>query len=285
MTENLVSLRVWGDFACFTRPEMKVERVSYPIMTPSAARGVLEAIFWEPEIYYVIDSIRVIKKGAWVAFLRNEVTKIISINNVSKWITDSSTYEPINAGGGAKDGTQRNMLALKDVEYVITAELVISQLGRRSNGKLLKYLNEFKQRAEKGKCFHRPCLGVREFTADFDWAEAPQAEVERRASELELAEGWRSVWPREDLGLMLYDVFDHSDREHGFKWLGTDQQTAPGRGVKEKAQTKARSPSHKDHQGVMIKPKAYFFKAIVEDCVMDCHPSRISFVGRLPAEE
>jgi CRISPR-associated protein Cas5d len=61
MTDNLVTVRVWGDFACFTRPEMKVERVSYPVMTPSAARGILEAIFWEPQMYYLIDAIRVIK--------------------------------------------------------------------------------------------------------------------------------------------------------------------------------------------------------------------------------
>ncbi|MFV0389058.1 MAG: CRISPR-associated protein Cas5 [Pyrinomonadaceae bacterium] len=65
MDEDLVHIRVWGDFACFTRPEMKVERVSYPLVTPSAARGILEAIFWKPEMYYVIVSFRVIKKGKW----------------------------------------------------------------------------------------------------------------------------------------------------------------------------------------------------------------------------
>ncbi|MCV4783531.1 CRISPR-associated protein Cas5, partial [Escherichia coli] len=73
MNDNLVRIRVWGDFACFTRPEMKVERVSYPIMTPSAARGVLEAIFWKPEMYYIIDSITAIRRGKWTAFKRNEL--------------------------------------------------------------------------------------------------------------------------------------------------------------------------------------------------------------------
>ena len=78
MKPNLITLRVWGDFACFTRPEMKVERVSYPVMTPSAARGILEAVFWEPQMFYLIDSIRIVKRGRWVSFRRNEVTKVIS---------------------------------------------------------------------------------------------------------------------------------------------------------------------------------------------------------------
>src|ERR1017187_6101515 len=70
MKPNLITLRVWGDFACFTRPEMKVERVSYPVMTPSAARGILEAVFWEPQMLYLIDSVRVVKRGRWVSFRR-----------------------------------------------------------------------------------------------------------------------------------------------------------------------------------------------------------------------
>jgi CRISPR-associated protein Cas5d len=73
--DNLVTLRVWGDFACFTRPEMKVERVSYPLITPSAARGVLEAVFWEPQMLFWIDSIRVVQRGKWISVRRNEVTK------------------------------------------------------------------------------------------------------------------------------------------------------------------------------------------------------------------
>jgi CRISPR-associated protein Cas5d len=80
MKPSLITLRVWGDFACFTRPEMKVERVSYPVMTPSAARGVLEAVFWEPQMYYLVDSIRIVKKGRWVSFRRNEVTRVISLD-------------------------------------------------------------------------------------------------------------------------------------------------------------------------------------------------------------
>src|SRR5205823_9435122 len=81
-----LEVKVWGDFACFTRPEMKVERVSYRVPTPSAARGVLEAIFWEPEMYYLIDSITVVKPGKWFSFRRNEVQKVISIPSAVKWV-------------------------------------------------------------------------------------------------------------------------------------------------------------------------------------------------------
>lgn len=84
MNNNLVTIRAWGDFACFTRPEMKVERVSYPVMTPSAARGVLEAIFWEPQIYYLIDSIHIIQRGRWFSIRRNEVSSVISINSAKQ---------------------------------------------------------------------------------------------------------------------------------------------------------------------------------------------------------
>ena len=110
MNSNLVTVRVWGDFACFTRPEMKVERVSYPVMTPSAARGILEAIFWEPQMYYLIDAIRIIKRGRWLSFRRNEVINVISLDSAKTWMKMPEKVTPIRAGGGASDGTQRNML-------------------------------------------------------------------------------------------------------------------------------------------------------------------------------
>jgi CRISPR-associated protein Cas5d len=146
MNPNLVTVRVWGDFACFTRPEMKVERVSYPVMTPSAARGILEAIFWEPQMYYLIDAIRIIKRGRWLSFRRNEVINVISLDSAKTWMKMPEKVTPIRAGGGAADGTQRNMLALEDVEYLITAEVHLTDIGKRHNG-LLKYLEEIKRRA------------------------------------------------------------------------------------------------------------------------------------------
>ena len=109
---NLITIRVWGDYACFTRPEMKVERVSYPICTPSAARGILEAIYWEPQMYYVIDTITVIKKGRWFNFRRNEVTSVISLKEAQSWMAGRTPVKHISAGGGAPDAAQRNMLGL-----------------------------------------------------------------------------------------------------------------------------------------------------------------------------
>ena len=150
--DNLVTIRVWGDFACFTRPEMKVERVSYPLPTPSAARGILEAIYWEPEMYYIIDSIRVVKKGRWFNFRRNEVTKTINLNDVPRWIKGTKPIGYIEAGAGASDAAQRSMLALAEVEYLITAEVhTTDRYTPRRNDKA-KYLREIKDRASKGKC-------------------------------------------------------------------------------------------------------------------------------------
>ena len=121
MGEKLVTLRVWGDFACFTRPEMKVERGSYSVMTPSAARGVLEAVYWEPQMYYEIQEIGVVCRGRWINLRRNEVQAVVSIDNAKSWMTGGRTLVPIHAGGGAPDATQRNTLALSGVEYLVSA--------------------------------------------------------------------------------------------------------------------------------------------------------------------
>jgi CRISPR-associated protein Cas5d len=282
MNENLVSVRVWGDFACFTRPEMKVERVSYPIMTPSAGRGVLEAIFWEPEVYYVIHSIRVVKKGLWTSFLRNEVTKVLSVNNVLTWMRNPARFDPVCSGGGARDGTQRNMLALEDVEYLVSAEMHLTGLGQRSNQKLRKYPEEFERRATQGKCFHRPCLGMREFAADFEWEPDPQAALERRAAEIRADGDWRSIWPHEELGLMLYDLFDHEDRLTGFRWLPEEdlsQQPRVGStsGIDRRKRGR-KAGSIKEtvcYEGKAITPQATFFHAVVRDAAMECNPAKV----------
>ena len=189
MSDNLVTIRAWGDYACFTRPEMKVERVSYPVMTPSAARGVLEAIFWEPEIYYLIDSIHIIQRGRWFSFRRNEVTSVISIDNAKTWMKSPEKVAPIRAGGGAADGTQRNMLALEGVEYLITAEVRLSEIGKKRGHPIKAYLAEIERRAKNGKCYHRPYLGVREFAADFDWEDDAQGALDRSGRNLELQQG------------------------------------------------------------------------------------------------
>jgi len=262
MSDNSITIRVWGDYACFTRPEMKVERVSYPVMTPSAARGVLEAIFWEPEIYYLIDSIQVIRRGRWFSFRRNEVISVISIDNAKTWMKSPEKVSPIQAGGGAPDGTQRNMLALADVEYLVTAEVHLSDIGKRRGHPLTTYRAEIERRAKNGKCFHRPYLGVREFAADFDLEADARAALERRSAEL--GKNCKSLWPEEDLGLMLYDVFDHEQRTQGFRWLTKDEQESQ---PKKKAAPRS--------EGLLVKPEAVFFQANIKDAKLDCHPQRV----------
>ena len=279
MTDNLVTVRVWGDFACFTRPEMKVERVSYPVMTPSAGRGILEAIFWEPQMYYLIDAIRVVKRGRWFSFRRNEVINVISLDSAKTWMKAPEKVTPIQAGGGAPDGTQRNMLALEDVEYLITAEVRLTELGKRNNH-LPKYLEEIRRRAQSGKCYHRPALGVREFAADFEWAEDAQSVLERRATELD--SDWRHY--EEELGLMLYDVFDVHERAEGFRWLSPEeievfqgQRKAESKKLSAAARRDAAKASQPHYEGRSVKPGAAFFHASVKESKLDCHPERVRF--------
>ena len=277
-THNRITLRVWGDYACFTRPEMKVERVSYPVITPSAARGILEAVFWEPQLFYLIDSIRIVKRGRWVSFRRNEVTKVISLDSAKTWMHSPEKTSPIQAGGGAEDGTQRNMLALQDVEYIITAEVRTTPLADRPEDKVVKYLKEIERRARNGKCFHRPGLGMREFAADFDWEEeAPDVALTRRLKELGVSGSFD-----EDLGLMLYDVFDPRERAHGFRWLREEEMKAKQTefessltGLKKSEQTKKRkeyTANAPRSTRPFIQPRAAFFHASVKQGVMSCHP-------------
>jgi CRISPR-associated protein Cas5d len=292
-TANLVTLRVWGDFACFTRPEMKVERVSYPVLTPSAARGILEAVFWEPQMYYLIDSIRVVKRGRWISIRRNEVTKVISLDSAKTWMNSPEKTTPIQAGGGAEDGTQRNMLALQEVEYLITAEVCLTPLAQSPRDNLGKYLREIEGRARAGKCFHRPGLGMREFAADFDWVADPDATLAQRLKELR-EEALRDSLPEpqpinEPLGLMLYDLFDHRARAAGFRWLTPDEEARQAADFeqtltdlkkgeqtklrKEHASTRLRSTSE------FIKPQPLFFQATLKNSHLDCHPDRVLAQG------
>ena len=207
--QNIVKLKVWGPWACFTRPEMKVERVSYPVMTPSAARGILEAILWKPEFRWVIHRILVLKDIRFQSVRRNEVQKAVSTTEVRKWMQDPGLYEPFYAdiagrikGGKGENRTPRNTLALKDVAYMIEAEIRLTEWAGRSRNKPLdedeqpgdntitKYVCMFNRRVEKGQCFHRPCLGIREFAADFGPPDGSE----------------RPIQDSRGLGRMLYDV-------------------------------------------------------------------------------
>jgi CRISPR-associated protein Cas5d len=188
-------LRVWGDLACFTRPEMKVERVSYPVPTPSAARGLLEAILYKPQFRWKIHRIAVLRPIQFLAFRRNEVKTVLS----------ARTAEPILAD---EERTQRNTLALRDVEYVIEASLALTPLAGRPRQRPLgsdeptgednigKYGGMFRRRAEKGQCFAQPVFGCREFPAHFELADASAMQVPP------------GINRDADLGLMVYDVWD-----------------------------------------------------------------------------
>lgn len=246
-----VHLKVWGDWACFTRPEMKVERVSYPVMTPSSARGILEAIFWEPQLTYTISIISIISKGTWTSVRRNEIQDVISRNNAVAWMKGTKKITPVAAGGGADDATQRNMLALRNVAYVISAEVHTTDLAHRPHDTAKKYASEFKRRAQLGKCFHRPGLGMREFAADFYWVDDP-------ASEMTQTPQWQ-----DDLGLMLYDLFPPKERRKGFMW---------------NPQSKTKNDRYLGHK---IIPQACYFQAKIKNSIMQCHPDQVDVITPL----
>jgi CRISPR-associated protein Cas5d len=155
-----VSVQVWGDLACFTRPEMKVERVSYEVMTPSAARGVLESIFWKPEMRWQIVSISVLRPIRHFSILRNEVTDTISPTTVGKWI--KGTEEPEFLAD--ENRAQRHTLALRDVAYRIEAQPVLCEHADKD---VAAYRDQFRRRVTRGQCYIRPYLGCREFAASF----------------------------------------------------------------------------------------------------------------------
>lgn len=193
-----IKLHVWGEFACFTRPEMKVERVSYDVMTPAAARGILEAIHWKPAITWVVDRIHVLRPIHFQTFRRNEVASKISERSVRAAMNKGS-LEGLGLAVDV-DRQQRATIALVDVAYVIEAHFdMTAKAGEGDNP--AKHLEMFKRRAAAGQCFHRPCLGCREFAADFELVEDDMP-----VSRLPGADRNR------DLGWMHYDIDHTRDR-------------------------------------------------------------------------
>ena len=149
-----IKLRVWGEYALFTRPEMKVERVSYDVMTPSAARGILEAIYWKPSIRWIIDRIHVLKPIRFENIRRNEVSKKTSVNNV-----DMKGNYPISIiADDSNTRQQRASMVLRNVEYIIEAHFEFVSKEDNNEG---KHLDIFTRRAKDGQCFHRPYSGPR----------------------------------------------------------------------------------------------------------------------------
>ena len=189
-----VRLHVWGERACFTRPEMKVERVSYDVMTPSAARGILEAVHWKPAIRWVVDRIHVLKPIRFQSFRRNELGAKISSITAERAMRAGST-----AGLGIaveNNRQQRATTLLVRVSYIVEAHFELTDKAKEDDTPA-KHLSMFNRRAASGQCFHRPCLGTREFPADF--ALIPE-DVPLPACELPPDQRDR------DLGWMLYDI-------------------------------------------------------------------------------
>lgn len=199
MDEHIpLEVKVWGDFACFTRPEMKVERVSYPMMTPSAARGVLESIFWKPEFTWIVREIWVLRPINYTSILRNEISTRQSYRTAANWAkTGTGGYV------APDDRTQRHTLALRDVGYVIRADM---QLRADVTDNIAKYRDQFRRRVRRGQCFSQPYLGCREFTAWF-------GSVTGDEQPLPLTD---------DLGMMLHEVvYDSTAQGMGVPYFFT----------------------------------------------------------------
>lgn len=193
-------LEVWGDLACFSRPELKVERFSYPLITPSAARGIYDAIYCKPsanpdqaEFCWQITKIEVLSPPSYIALRRNEVEEKISVTNVGRWMRNGEQPVPLFADADSQR-TQRQTMALKNVHYRLHAKILP---WPRFRDRLQGFEAQFRRRAARGQCFYQPYLGHREFPAFFELVEV--------GVHLSSPVDWNA-----DLGVMLYDVFDLS---------------------------------------------------------------------------
>ncbi|MFY9259465.1 MAG: type I-C CRISPR-associated protein Cas5c [Gallionella sp.] len=209
MANGIHTLEVWGDFACFTRPEMKVERFSYPVITPSAARGIFDAIYWDgirekqgkksimhPYFYWQIQRIEVLALPRYIALRRNEVKGCVpGTATLNKWMSGKESPEPLWADGSDESTgrTQRQTVALKNVHYRITAQIIPKSGFAQDYG---KFNSQFERRAKQGKCFQQPYFGCREFPAFFEYIGSPETASQP------------PIPLDQHLGLMLYDVFD-----------------------------------------------------------------------------
>ncbi len=189
-----IKLKVWGDYACFTRPEMKVERVSYDVMTPSAARGILEAIYWKPAITWEIDRIHVMNEIKFDNIRRNEVLGKISSKTVSNAMQGKEISLFINANDkNVRD--QRASVILRDVLYYIEAHF--NMTGKAGpDDTVEKHYNVALRRMRKGQCFHNPYFGCREFPVAFELVEG----------EIPKSQFYGKTGETKDLGMMLWDM-------------------------------------------------------------------------------
>ena len=192
-----IKLEVWGELAAFNRPEMKVERVSYDVMTPSAARGILEAIYWKPQMRWVVDQIHVLRPIRFTHVRRNEISAKIPVQGKTGVAAAMKSRRGILGIAVDEDRQQRAAMVLRDVHYGVVASVEVLENEARGGAPLpnseAKHLEMFKRRGRRGQYFHHPYLGVREFPASFRLVEEfPEHPVE--------LEGER------DLGFMLHDI-------------------------------------------------------------------------------
>ncbi len=178
-----LAIKVWGDFACFTRPEFGVERVSYEVMTPSAARGILEAIFWKPEFRWLVREIWVLNPIRHYSILRNEMNSLQSDRSARSWAANGGGYYADD------DRAQRHALCLRDVAYIIRADI---ELKEHATDHPAKYRDQFRRRVKRGQCFTQPYLGTREFAAAFGPPDGNEQPIEQGEEH--------------GLGHMLFDV-------------------------------------------------------------------------------
>jgi len=196
MNNNTVQLKVWGEFACFTRPDLKVERMTYPCMTPSAARGALDCILWKPEFTWHVQRILVLKPVKFYSLKRNEIN--------SKQGDDPIFVDEVDVRGKPKYRAQRNSIVLKDVAYIIEAAVH----GAKSPVKnpTRKYVEMFNRRARSGQCWRRPYLGTREFAAEFS---LPDGYEEPIAEDIPIGSMFLDMWYDEEgvpMPKFFYDV-------------------------------------------------------------------------------
>ncbi len=206
MSKKNHTLEVWGDLACFTRPEMKVERFSYPVITPSAARGIFDAIYWEgirepngmkPYFHWQIERIEVLEMPRYLALRRNEVKGIVpGTAKMNKWIRGEEIPEPLMADSEdpTTGRTQRQTMALKNVRYRLTAR-IIPKHQFSAPEQINKFDSMFERRAKQGKCFQQPYFGCSEFPAYFEYVQSGEERQQPAAFD-------------QHIGWMLYDVFD-----------------------------------------------------------------------------
>ena len=180
-----ITLKVWGPFALFTRPEMKAERVSYDVMTPSAARGILDAIYWKPGMRWVVDRIEVRKPIRFTSIRRNEIAGKVPVGKVKSAMKGGEM--PFTFAEEHRQ--QRSSLVLREVEYLIDAHFELTDEG---DDNAAKHIDSFRRRARAGRCHHQPCMGTREFPAYFELIEDTRPTTLYRESRA--------------LGWMLYDI-------------------------------------------------------------------------------